>query len=352
LKLASAVNEITAGALQSYDINPNGTLSTAIDTVLTGGDSPAFATALSTGEVAVFNYNSGNGRIVPTTAFALYFDDSSAPEITFPLTSTSPKAVSHPHMALEYNDEVLVPDLVSFQGANERLTFSDVVCRSARVVILYGDLGALCPDIMRFMGPYPNQQAVGQDILPYTVRHSYRVTVLLISSFLDDRLFTLHELSSTLTVECIPAAPNGTSSIIASVSITPPNPPQNATFAAAEILIPKPTKKFCVPYIYVSNRNTGTQDPRGDTIAIFEHVNQGTPFEGLELVRQVYTGLDQIRGMEIGPADERGGEEYLVASGFAGTAGVLVFRRTEGGRNLELVAKNTEIPTRTSFVWL
>ena len=176
---------------------------------------------------------------------------------------------------------------------------------------------------------------------------------VLISSPPDHRLFTLHELSSTLSVQRIPEAPNGTSIIIASVSITPPNPPQGAKFAAAEILIPAPTERFWTPYIYVSNRNIGKQDPRGDSIAIFEHVCQGTPSEGLKLVNQVFTGLDQIRGMEIGPAgDKRGGEEYLVAAGFAGTAGVLVFRRTEGGRNLELVAKNLEIPTRTSFVWL
>ena len=91
---------------------------------------------------------------------------------------------------------------------------------------------------------------------------------------------------------------------------------------------------------------------RGDSIAIFEHVHRGTRLEGLKLVKQVYTGLDQIRGMEIGPAGGRGGEEYLIASGYAGTAGVAVFRRTKGGRDLELVAQNLDIPVRTSFVWL
>lgn len=93
------------------------------------------------------------------------------------------------------------------------------------------------------------------------------------------------------------------------------------------------------------------QDPRGDTIAIFEHVNVGTKSEGLKLINQVYTGIDQPRGIAFGPAD-KGGEEFLVAGGVAGTAGVLVFRRTEGGKNLQLVAKNLDIPTRTSFVWL
>lgn len=310
-----AVNEVVTGALQSFNINTNGTLSDAVDTVPTGGNAPAYTAALSTGEVAVFNYNSGNGRILPTTSSPLTFDNS-APEIVFPLTSTSPTAVSHPHMALEHNNEVLVPDLGG-----------DTIWRLGRT-------GG--PGQYTIHGSIPQPAGSGP-------RHI---------SIYNHRLFTLHELSSTLTVQRIPEAPNGTSSIIASASIKPPNPPQNSTFAAAEILIPTPTEMFPVPYIYVSNRNTGTQDPRGDTIAIFEHVHQGTPFEGLKLVRQVYTGLDQIRGMEIGPVDERGGEKYLIASGFAGTAGVLVFRRTEGGRNLELVAKNLEIPTRTSFVWL
>jgi 6-phosphogluconolactonase (cycloisomerase 2 family) len=112
LAFLSAVNQVATGALQSFEINTNGTLSAPIDTVSTGGDRPAFAAALSTGEVAVFNYNSGNGRIIPTSSSPLDFDDS-VPKITFPLTSTSPSAVSHPHMALEHNNEVLVPDLVS-----------------------------------------------------------------------------------------------------------------------------------------------------------------------------------------------------------------------------------------------
>lgn len=51
-------------------------------------------------------YNTGNGKIIPTTTDPLHFDDS-APLITFPAP------VSHPHMALEHNSEVLVPDLVS-----------------------------------------------------------------------------------------------------------------------------------------------------------------------------------------------------------------------------------------------
>jgi hypothetical protein len=93
------------------------------------------------------------------------------------------------------------------------------------------------------------------------------------------------------------------------------------------------------------------QDSRGDTIAIYEHVNKGQSNEGLVLVNQVFTGLNQPRGVAIGPVSS-GADEFLVAAGVAGTAGVRVFRRTEGGRNLALVAQNTQVATRTAFVWL
>jgi len=161
-------------------------------------------------------------------------------------------------------------------------------------------------------------------------------------------LFTLHELSSTLSVQTIPAPPNGTVTTFATVSIVPSDGPADAKWAAAEILIPRPSKKFPVPYIYVSNRNKGTPTSTGDSIAIFEHVNRGLPNEGLVLVKQVFTGLQQIRGMEFGSAEQ----EFLIAGGSVGETGVVMLRRTEGGRNLEIVARNTEAPILTSFVWI
>jgi 6-phosphogluconolactonase (cycloisomerase 2 family) len=169
--------------------------------------------------------------------------------------------------------------------------------------------------------------------------------------YIDDRLFVLHELSSTLSVQTIPALPNGASTTFATVSIIPSDSPADAKWAAAEILIPQPSKEFPVPYIYVSNRNKGTPTSTGDSIAIFEHVNRGEPDEGLVLVKQVFTGLQQIRGMEFGSA-EQGCEEFLIAGGSAGATGVVVLRRTEGGRNLEIVARNTDVPILTSFVWI
>lgn len=78
------------------------------------GDDPAFAVALSSGkEVVILNYSSGNGRIFPTTTSAELFNNAStaAPIITFP---PPPGNVSHPHMALQYKNEIFVSDLVSF----------------------------------------------------------------------------------------------------------------------------------------------------------------------------------------------------------------------------------------------
>ena len=115
--LFSAVNEFTQGALQSFTTTPDGIVTGPLDTVTSGGDSPAFALALSTGEVAVMNYNGGNGRIIPTTCEdPLKFDNASAPAITFP-APTNPvdpnrQDGSHPHQAVEHGEEVLVPDLV------------------------------------------------------------------------------------------------------------------------------------------------------------------------------------------------------------------------------------------------
>lgn len=141
----------------------------------------------------------------------------------------------------------------------------------------------------------------------------------------------------------MPAAPNGTSSFISNLSIIPPDPPAGSSFAAAEILFPVADYSFPASYIYVSNRNTGVQDPRGDAITIFS-----VDFSGdLTLVGYVYTGLDQIRGMQLGGPNL----EYLIAGGFAG-GGVAVFERTGNGGGLNLLARNTDLPTRTSFVFL
>jgi hypothetical protein len=158
----------------------------------------------------------------------------------------------------------------------------------------------------------------------------------------DNTLYIAHELASTFTAQPLPAAPNGTSTFAAQLSTVPPNNLTSPFWAAAEILIPDPTARFPAAYAYVSNRNTGTTvDARGDTIAIFSL--QPT----VELVGQVYTGVQQVRGMQLGGADN----EWLVLSGVVGEGGVAVFERTEGGAGLELVARDFAVGNRTSFVW-
>ncbi|KAF7324747.1 putative isomerase YbhE [Mycena kentingensis (nom. inval.)] len=302
-----ATNELNpAGQLQSFDIAKGNVLSAPVDTVPSGGGDPAFCVPLDTGEVAIMSYSGGNGRIIPTTSSPDTFNNG-APVITFPPPAGG---VSHPHMALQHGKEVFVPDL----GA-------DTIWRLSP---------GGTPGVYSITGQIPQPKGSGP-------RHG-RLS--------KNRLYTLHELSSTLSVQTIPSYPNGTSTTISTVSIIPSNPPTTAVWAAGEILIPPPTARFPREYIYVSNRNTGTQTPEGDSIAIFENVDKGTARERLQLVKQVFTGLDQIRGMEFSPDGA-----FLVAGGVAGTAGIVVYERVDGGRGLREVVRNTEIPTRTSFVW-
>ena len=163
-----------------------------------------------------------------------------------------------------------------------------------------------------------------------------------------DQLYTIHEDDSTLTQQTIPADTSVRAvRATANVSIVPPDVPAGAAMFAAELLLAEasaaPGSNFTQPFLYASNRNLGTQDPRGDAIAIYAVEPE------LTFVKHVFTGLDQIRGMELSGGSEN---EFLVAAGVAGSAGTIVLRRTQGGADLEIVATNTDIPTRTSFVWL
>jgi hypothetical protein len=59
--------------------------------------------------------------------------------------------------------------------------------------------------------------------------------------------------------------------------------------------------------------------------------------------------LDQIRRMAFDPA-KNGGEAYLVASGLAGSGGVVVYKRTGGGTGLQEVARSKDVLMGTTFV--
>jgi len=302
-----AVNENVQGAVQSFLVKEDGLLSAALDTVSSGGNGPPFTAALSTGQVAVVNYGSGTGRILPTSDYGVVFNASAAasPIITFPVPASGP---SHPHMAYQYGKEIFIPDL----GADK----------------VYRLIEQGSPGNWTIHGSIAQPPASGP-------RHM---------AIYNNILYTLHELASTLTSQHIPILPANSSPYISNASILPPNLPVGAAMAAAEILIPPPSASFPKPYIYVSNRNTGVQDPRGDAVAIFAF----DPETGiLNSVNQVYTGLDQIRGMEFGGEDNK----YLIAGGVAGTAGVVILERTKGGQSMKVVVRNTVIPTATTFVW-
>ncbi|KAI5116803.1 hypothetical protein M0805_007015 [Coniferiporia weirii] len=299
------VNEDSPGALQVFTLDESALLSDAVSTVPSGGSSPAFTVPLSGGQVAIMNYDSGNGMIIPTTSDPLHFDTSSSTKLI-----TFPAAVSHPHMAVQNGEEVLVPDL----GAD----------RIWRLV----QASPRTPGAWNIQGLIEQPSGSGP-------RHI---------ALEDGYLYALHELSSTLTSQLLPAAPNGTSPLVENLSILPPGLPTGAAMAAGEVLIPAVSPTFSGTFVYASNRNTGVQDTRGDAITIFDRGARGA----LTLRGYVFTGLDQIRGMRFfGPEDR-----FLIASGVDGDAGVLVYERIGDGSNLTLVAQNTDVPTRTSFVWV
>ncbi|KAG1823198.1 Lactonase, 7-bladed beta-propeller-domain-containing protein [Suillus variegatus] len=295
-----AVNENQpTGALQSFMVGPEGAL-TLVETAYSGGSGPPYCSGLSTGQVAIVNYGSGTARVIRTTD-PLHFSADDSTIVTFPVPTAGTQGVSEPHMVYQYGKELLIPD----KG-------NDKIWR-------LGQNGS--------PGDFSVHGQIAQPI-GSGPRHI---------QIYENQLYTIHELASTLTLQDFPAYPNFSTPIISNVSTVPNYQPAGSSFAAAEVLIPLPTAEFPTPYIYTSNRNTGVQDPLDNRLV---------------LRNQVYTGLNQIRGMMHGQQAGEGGDAYIVAAGFAGTAGVKVYKRTEGGANLEEVAVNTELPTRTSFVWL
>lgn len=249
-----AVNEIgPVGSVQSFLVDEEGGL-TVVDTAPTGGNGPTYTEFLSTGEVTGLNFGSPNASFVqtdPTDPKKFIVETLPTSVVSFPAL----EGASNPHQSLEYNGEVFIPDL----GADKIWRVSKN--NETGIFEVHGQI-----DIDPETGP----------------RHI---------AIRDNKIFTLHELVSTLTVQEIPAFPNGTTlPLIANVSIVPPQalldearPGFNGSFFAAEIVISEPSALFPNPLIYVSNRNLGPDvDARGDAIAIFEFpflnaTNETTP---------------------------------------------------------------------------
>ncbi|KAF8212954.1 hypothetical protein K438DRAFT_1957540 [Mycena galopus ATCC 62051] len=75
-----------------------------------GGNGLAFCAPLSTGQVTIMNYGSGNGKIIPGTVNGeTKFDNTTTVLVTFPPPFNG---TSNTHMVYEHGNEVFVPDLV------------------------------------------------------------------------------------------------------------------------------------------------------------------------------------------------------------------------------------------------
>ncbi|KAG6878472.1 hypothetical protein C0993_006314 [Termitomyces sp. T159_Od127] len=234
-----AVNEVSPiGSLQSFVIDSEGGLS-LVDTISTEGNGPTFANPLTSGEVTAMNVRVFH--TIPTNSGDSLRFLRPAPVVNFPVGN----GPSNPHMSLEHEGEVFVPDLGG-----------DKIWRLVRD-------GA--------PGNFKIQGQINVDVGSGPRHIAIHGTTTIMLSHLHNILFIVSETVSTLTAMEIPPAPNGTAlPLIANISTIPSNS-LNAKFAAAEILISTPTSQFPDPLIYVSNRNLGPKfDPRGDTIAIFE----------------------------------------------------------------------------------
>lgn len=158
--------------------------------------------------------------------------------------------------------------------------------------------------------------------------------------FTDGDLFTVLELTNKVVRHRLPPLP-AFPAFVKSVPTMSNPPPTPNDMLAAEILIPPTNSSFPTPYLYVSNRNDPS--PEGDIISIF--LIEGR--DSLELVAEVRSGLNHLRGMAFGGPDDR----FLIAGGTNG-GGVKVFERVDGGASLRLVAVNDAVEAPTGFLWL
>ncbi|CUA67858.1 hypothetical protein RSOLAG22IIIB_03289 [Rhizoctonia solani] len=205
-----------------------------VGSALTGGGSPAHAIINSNGKEAIaMNYMGGNGVNIPLAADKAYFG-TPYPVIAFNGTGPNPdrQEASHPHQVVEYGSEYLVPDL----GADKiwRLTKTS-------------------------SGAFQNSGYIQQ---PAGSGPRHVVTK-------GTTLYTLHELSSTLTQQTIPSLGSTTQPpVAASVSIVPSDSPNPSSLTAAELLLSPASSAFPTQYLYATNRGDTS-----DAVAIVSIAN-------------------------------------------------------------------------------
>jgi 6-phosphogluconolactonase (cycloisomerase 2 family) len=164
------------------------------------------------------------------------------------------------------------------------------------------------------------------------------------NTHIDGILYTLHELTSTLTAHRLPPLPAAPTLLSTTRTHRRTADEPLGDRLAAELLLAPLTKDCESPssfFLYASNRNQ--PGPAGDTMAIFSLDEPGTP----ELIAEVHTGLRHLRGAAIGGEDGR----WVVLGGTNG-GGVKLYERVDGGRSLSEVAALPEVRAPTAFLWL
>ncbi|QRW02330.1 lactonase, 7-bladed beta-propeller [Ceratobasidium sp. AG-Ba] len=277
-----ATQENYASAVWSFAVNSQGQL-TQLGSVSTGGDGPAFMLVSSNGnEIVAANYNGGNALNVPLTA------------------DKEPPNQPHPHQVIEYGSEY------SYQTSYG----SDKVWRLTKT-----SSGAL-----QNSGYIQQPSGSGP-------RHGVK----------GNTLYTLHELSNTLTQQTIPALGSSNSPpVTASVFYCAIGLDKPSALGAGELLLSPSTSDFPTQYLYATNRGEWN-----DAITIVSIANNG-----LQVAKQVRTGLQHLRGAVLSPDGA-----YLVVGGM-NSGGVVVYQRINGGADLKEVARAYGLNQPTSFVWL
>jgi len=284
-----AVNELEKGLVLTFKVNDDKTV-TQIDTASTGGNGPAFTEAFVNNTIlGSFNFGDGTASFVPIDENGTNFT-SQVPQV---IKFDAP--VSHPHQGVRHGDEILVPDLGASMiwrlGQDENGTF------------------AVAGNFSVGAGKGPRHAVV-----------------------LGSELYTLTELTSELLQQSIPEDVTEQPETKAIFSVVPKD--VNATtYFAGELITNN-------GLLYASNRNVGPADPRGDSIAIFETEPE------LRLVKQVFTGIKNLRGVALGGDDT---DKFIVLGGKE-TGGVAIYQIVE--KDLVEVARNMAIEPTTAYVWL
>ncbi|KAF8602593.1 putative isomerase YbhE [Ceratobasidium sp. AG-I] len=296
-----ATQETYTGAVLSFAIGSSGRL-TQLGSVSTGGASPVHLTTFNNGtEIAAINYEGGNGRNIALTADKGHFG-TAYPGITFNGSGPQPRQThARPHQVIEYGSELLVPDL----GADKiwRLSKSS-------------------------SGGLQNNGYIQQ---PAGSGPRHVITD-------GTTLYTLHELSNTLTQQVIPPLGSSTQpAITASLNIIPSDSTNPSAHTAAELLLSPASSAFPTRYLYATNRGDAS-----DAITIISIAGNT-----LQILSQVRTGLKTVRGAAFSPGDGK----YLVVGG-QDSGGVVVYERTNGGASLKEVARTSGLQNPTGFVWL